>query len=273
MNLSDRVLDYLQERRNNLVNGKINSIPSPFKRFSSEFIGIEQGKYVVVTGSTKSGKTQFASFLFIYNTLLYAYNNPDELRLKIFYYALEESPQDIIIRFISYLLFKLYNIRISPVDLQSSNNEKPVPQEIIDKINSEEFQEYLEFFESHVQFSQSRNPTGVYAEVTRYMEENGTTHYRKQKVKDEFVGTKEVDVFDYYEPNDPDEYVLIFWDHASLTQPERGMTLKQSVDKLSEYFVLLRNKYKVSPILIQQQAFNTCIVQIFFISLQKNTKI
>ena len=115
----------------------------------------------------------------------------------------------------------------------------------------------LNFFEEHVIFSTSRNPTGVYNEVRRYMEENGQVYTRKQKVKDDFGNTKEVDAFDYYVPNDPNEYVIVFTDHASLIQAERGMTLKQSVDKLSEYFVILRNRYNVSPVLVQQQAFES----------------
>ena len=79
---------------------------------------------------------------------------------------------------------------------------------------------------------------------------------RKQKIKDEFTGqTKEINVFDHYEQDDPDEYRIIFYDHVSLTSTEKGLTLKQSIDKLSEYFVLLRNRYKFSPVVIQQQAF------------------
>lgn len=51
--LIERVIKGLEERRNNIINGNINSIPSPFKRFSSDFVGIEQGQYIVVTAPTK----------------------------------------------------------------------------------------------------------------------------------------------------------------------------------------------------------------------------
>ena len=33
------------------------------------------------------------------------------------------------------------------------------------------------------------------------------------------------------------------------------MSLKQSIDKLSEYCVILRNRYNFSPVIVQQQAF------------------
>lgn len=196
--------------------------------------------------------------MFIYTPLLYAYNNPDKMRIKIFYYSLEETPEDVTKRFMSYILNMLTEgeIRISPTDLQSTDNSKPVSQEVLDILKGEEFQNILNFFEEHIEFSSSRNATGVYKEVEKYMEEHGTIHRRPQKVKDDFGNTKEVQVFDWYEPNDKDEYVIIFFDHLSLIQTERGLTLKQSADKLSEYFVILRNRYNVTPVLIQQQAFD-----------------
>lgn len=53
MELTDRVLEELEERRVNLINGKINSIPSPFIRFREDFIGLEQGTYFGITSFTK----------------------------------------------------------------------------------------------------------------------------------------------------------------------------------------------------------------------------
>ena len=255
--LINRVLDGLEERRRKVINGGINSIPSPFIRFSEDFLGVEQGKYYVVTGSTKSAKTQIASYLFIYNTLLYAYNNPNKLRVKIFYYPLEETPEDIMTRFMSYLLYTLsgYKIRISPTDLRSVRNNKVLDETIIDLLKKDEYLDILKFFESNVIFSASANPTGVYNECRKYAESNGIVHTKKQTIKGELGEITTVDVFDWYESNDPDEYRIIFYDHISLTNTERGMSLKQSIDKLSEYCVILRNRYNFSPVIVQQQAF------------------
>ena len=255
--LIDRVLNGLEERRKKVINGGINSIPSPFIRFSEDFLGVEQGKYYVVTGSTKSAKTQIASYLFIYNTLLYAYNNPDKLRVKIFYYPLEETPEDIMTRFMSYLLYTLsrYKIRISPTDLRSVRNNKVLDETIIDLLRKDEYLDILKFFESNVIFSASANPTGVYNECRKYAESNGIVHTKKQTIKGELGEITTVDAFDWYEPDDPDEYRIIFYDHISLTNTERGMSLKQSIDKLSEYCVILRNRYNFSPVIVQQQAF------------------
>lgn len=255
MNIIQRTLDKFKQRREKLLNGGVNSIPSPYIRFQDDFLGIEQGRYYVVTSGTKGAKTQFSSYTFIYHPILYAYENPDKVRLKIFYYPLEESEESIVARFMSFLLYIKSNIRVAPVDLMSSNNSRILDKKVLDLLESKEYTDILNFFEKTVIFSTSTNPSGVWFECKKYAQDNGTVHTKKQKVKGPLGETTEVDVFDYYEQSDPDEYRIIFYDHASLVNTENGKTLKQSVDKLSEYFVILRNKYGFSPVLIQQQAF------------------
>lgn len=51
--LRERVFKGLEEKRNRLLNNQLNRIPSPFKRFSNDFIGIEQSCYYTVTSFTK----------------------------------------------------------------------------------------------------------------------------------------------------------------------------------------------------------------------------
>lgn len=254
MSIKERVFKLIQDRREKILNGGINSIPSPFTRFRNDFLGLEQGNYIVITASTKVGKTQITSYLVIYNSILYAYNNPDKLRVKIFMFPLEETQEDVTLRFMSFLLFHLYQIIVSPTDLKSTKNDKPLPQEIIDKMNTPEYQSILDFFLEHITFSSVSNPTGIYKEVLRYAEDNGTIHTKPVTIKDDFGQLKNLNTFDYYEPNDPDEYVFVIVDHASLVNTEKGMTQKQAMDKLSEYFVILRNRFKYSPVLVIQQA-------------------
>ena len=53
MSLRERVINNLNARRDKLLHGEINSIPSPLTRFRDDFVGIEQGKYYLVTSVTK----------------------------------------------------------------------------------------------------------------------------------------------------------------------------------------------------------------------------
>lgn len=255
MGIFDRVKQQIYERRDRLLEGKINSIPSPFVRFRSDFLGIQQRKSVVVTSFTKGSKTQFTSFVFVFTPIFYAMEHPDQLRVRFFFYLLEETKEDMMRRFMSHLLYKLSDgrIEVSSEDLMSSRNDKPVPQEALDLMETEEFKRYVTFFEEHSEFSESHNPTGVFNECINYAKEHGTIFTKKKKYKDEFGQIKETDAFDYYVPDDPDEYKIIIVDHVSLLSPERGFTLKQTIDKLSEYSIILRDRYYFTPVLIQQQ--------------------
>lgn len=256
MSLIQRVLTNLEERRQRVLRGDINCIPSPFECFRQDFPGIEQGKMYLISGAAKSGKSQLTSFLFLYNSVLYAYNHPEQVRLKIFYFPLEETPEKITMRFMCYLLYELsgHKIRISPMKLQSVSQGCMIEADILELLNSIEYRSILDFYEDHVLFLNDRNPTGYWKAINRYAQDNGVIHRKKIIIENKEVGIPiEKEVFDYYEPNDPDEYVITVVDHVSLVEQERGMTLKQCIDKLTEYAMVFRNHYNYIPVLIQQQ--------------------
>lgn len=266
MNLIPRVLLNLKERREKILAGGINCIPSPFRSFRRDFPGIEQGKYYLVSGASKSGKTQLCSFLFLYTPILYAYHHPDKLRLQIFYFPLEETPEKITIRFMCYLLYTLSKgkIRLSTMQLGSIDKDNILDEQILNILNSLEYRSILDFYEEHVHFITERNPTACWKTINRYAMEAGTVYKKTIEIENKETGIKqEKEVFDFYKPKDPDEYVEIIWDHAGLTSLERSMTLKESIDKLSEYFMIFRNHYNYIPVLLQQQNSDTISLDAF----------
>ena len=162
-------------------------------------------------------------------------------------------------RLMSWLLFKFSKgqIRISPKELRSTVT--PVDDKILDRLKQQDIQDILQYFEEHVIFpTEKPNPTGIRNWCVRYAEEHGIVHKRKITIKDELNQPQEIEVFDSYEQDNPNEYRMIIIDTINLIDTERGMNLKQSMDKLSEYCAKdLRNKYHYSPIVIQQQAFES----------------
>ena len=266
--LRERVIAGLEERRERILNGDINCIPLPFKRFQSELPGIEQETYYLISGGTKSAKTRLVNYVFVYNTIMYAYYNQGVVCPKIFYYPLEETPESITLRFMSYLLYTLSGKRISPTDLRSTNSEKPLDEEIIDLLRSEEYTNILDFYEEVISFMPSRNPTGVWKDIKSYADAHGIVHTKTCKYKDE-LGVEQIgEQFDYYEPNNPNEYVFIIIDHVSLLETERNLTLRECINKLSEYMVIFRNRYRYIPVVVQQQSVETTNLDAF-----KNNKI
>lgn len=265
----DRIIENLRKRRERVLKGDINCIPFTFNRFSNDLPGIERGKYYLVSGNTKAGKTQITNFMFLYTPLLYAYKNPDKVRVKIFYFPLEETPEAITLRFMSYLLFTLSGKRIAPIDLKSTNSNKVLPEEILELLNSEEYQNILKFYEDNVIFLNERNPTGIWKTMVKYAESTGTIHKKTVNITNKETGLVEQrEVFDYYEPNDSNEYVICLTDHVSLLENERGFDLRQTIIKYSEYMMIIRNKYNYIPVAVQQQSTETSNLEAF-----KNNKI
>ena len=255
-NLIDKVINDLEVKMNRNLNGDFNCIPFAYPRFRSEFPGLEKASVLTITSFTKGAKTQFASHAFIFEPLLEAYNNK-KLKLRYLYFPLEETPERITQRFISFLLFKTGKCRISPRDLRSVDPAKPLPREILEHIkNDDYFKNILAFFEKTVLFFNVSNPTGIYKVCKQYAEENGNVITKKVDITDEFGNKSEISIFDSYKQNDEDEFVIPFIDTLNLVDTEKGLNKKQAIDKASEYCCkFLRNKYGMSPILIQQQSF------------------
>ena len=251
---TDGVISNLITRRNNVLSGGVNCIPLPFKRFRSELPGVEQGQYIVVTANQKVGKTAYTDYVYLFSVLDYAFNNPDKCSVHIIYFALEESVQKVIERYMSHLLYKLDGIRLAPVDLRSTSSDYPVPQEALDLLQSKKYQERLDFFNKCVQFeTENTNPTGILRVCENYAKSVGT--YKSHKKASNGNSFKEVEVFDSYTQNDPNHYKICIIDHIGLVDKEQGFKTKDAVDKMSEYFVkYLRNRYNYTCVAIQQQA-------------------
>lgn len=256
--LIQRVLQNAKERRDRILSGKVNCIPSPFRTFRYDFPGIELGTYYLVSGAAKASKSKIANFLFLFNSVLYAYEHPDLVRLKVFYALLEEKAENITGKFICYLLFKLSGgkIRIDIKTFKSIDEGRILSADILELLNTLEYQSILQFYEEHVVFIPDRNPTGIFHTLEKYANTNGIIHKKRIEGYDK-------EVFDYYEPKDPDEYVICMVDHIGLISTERGMDLRNSIKKLSEYLKIVRNKYNYIPVVIQQQNSESLSLEAF----------
>ena len=200
--------------------------------------------------------TQVASFIYLYSVLDYAFSHRDACSVHIIYFSLEESPQRVLERYMSHLLYQFDGIRLAPSDLRSTSSEYPVPDEALELLQSQKYKERLDFFKQCVQFeTEETNPTGIRNVCINYAKKVGMLKTRKMPSKSD--PSKEVEVFESYIPNDPNHYKIVIVDHMSLIESERGMRLKESMDKLSEYFVkYLRNRFGFTCVAIQQQAFD-----------------
>ena len=257
--LYSKTMQDIEAKKKKVEDGGINCIPTPFKRFANDFCGVEQDTMYCITSFTKGGKSQFVSYTFIYRTIMYNYFTKEKADFKIIYFPLEETKERITQRFMSWLLhhFSKGQMRVSPKELRSTT--QALDDDVVDRLRQFDIEDLINYFEEHVIFpKEAANPTGIYKYCKQYAEDHGTVHKKTIKIKDEFGVMQDVEAFDYYEQDNPDEYRIIIIDTVNLIDTERGMNLKQSIDKLSEYCAkYLRNRYHYSPVLIQQQAFES----------------
>lgn len=249
----DRAIAKIEE---NLAS-KHNCIPWGLPRFENVIPGIMQKKYYLVTANSGIGKTQFTDAFFMYKPLDYILNNETDIKLKVFYYSLEVDKESKIIQGIAKKIYENYNL-IIPFNKILSMSKNRISTEEFEIIKSTK--EYFERLEDHVYiYDGSMNPYGIYKQLSDYAKTHGTIHKKQitKKIKNEITGNIEeesFEVFDYYTPNNPKEYVLIIVDHAALLTPEQGLSIKGTIEKHSNNMVQIRNHFGYTPVLIQQQA-------------------
>lgn len=253
--LFDRALENLKVRRQRILDGKINCIPLSFPRLRAYLPGIEKRRYNIITANQKVGKSKLADYILVYEPFFYAIEHPDQLRLKILYFTLEMGKEEKFYDFLCHLLYRLDRIRIGPTDLKSTSADKPVPQEILDLIDSERYQKYIRKFKETVTYIDSeRNPTGINKYCRNFALSRGKFHFKKIIVKNELGLEEGKEIIDYYEPDDKDEYVLVILDNYSNLMQESGMNKMQTIEKMSKYFITQRDQFNFNITAIQHQA-------------------
>lgn len=204
-------------------------------------------------------KTQIADWLFLLNTVQKVIDNKLNIKVKIFYFSLEMSKEQKMLAAFSHILYVKEGVRIAPKDLRSTKADKILSEDVLNLISK--YESYFEKVEEIVEFIDDiRNPTGIYKFVREYAHANGTQHKKIVEFKDNKTGeTYKQEIDDWYEPNDPEEYVIIMIDHISLISPETKDGHRQNLhmaitDLSSNYLIKLRNKFNYIPVVIQQQA-------------------
>ena len=251
--LFSRVYENIVNKRERILSGKVNCIPWQLPRFEESSPGIEQGKYYQITAQSKAGKTQLADALFVFNTVKQIIDDNLDIRLKIFYFSLELSKEEKMLSCFANILYIKEGLRIAPTDLKSTHAKKVLSSEVLEMISK--YQKYFDKIEEIVEFIDSvRHATGIYDLVRKYAVANGTIYHRDIVINGEIT-----QVEDRYEPNDPEEYVMIIIDHIGLIQPQKlngtQLSLHESISLLSsDYLIKLRNRFNYIPVVVIQQA-------------------
>jgi len=207
--------------------------------------GLQQGTYTIIGGETASAKSSYClnSYLFNPYSILRA-NNPMGLSMKVFYYSLEIDKVSIISKAIARKLFFKHKYIVTVDDILSRGKHRISDELYKDVIETRGFFNELE---DALTIFEPQNPTGIWKQVKAYMEGVGTTN---TKIVNN--GKKDIEIFDYYEPTNPKETVILIVDHLSILPRQLSYGVKENIDSMSSYFIALRNRYNVSVVGVQQ---------------------
>lgn len=248
MNLFEETLDEIKKNKTNIdIYKKPNCIPFDwFPKLKTVIPGLMKGTNWLISANSGIGKTQFTKHNFVYEPIKWIKEHPEsKLKVKILYFALEESKKEFMYTMISNRLYHEHKISVSVLELQSMF-DKGIPNEIVDKI--EECRDYFNDLEQYLTiYDTVSNPTGIYKTVRSYSIDNGTHYFynfKEDKEKKNTIGVNSIEdynkyvkkedwAYSHYIPFDEDEYVIVIIDHFGLLQPELGETLHQTMGKMS----------------------------------------
>lgn len=212
-----------------------------FNKLKTFLPGIEKSTYYLVTASSGVGKSRFARRIFLHDVLEHYLKNESKMKLKIFYFSLEEAKERIWMSIISNILYKNYKIEKSIRDLSSKFT--PLDEEVIKKI--EEMEPLLK---------RINNVLEVYDDIRNIskMSEILTKHFRKNG--QEIIKEKDgIEYIDEYIPDNENSYTIIIVDHIGLL--DYKTQIKTEIEKWSNQMCIkFRDKYGATTVNIQQQA-------------------
>jgi len=174
--------------------------------------------------------------------------------INVIYYSWEIDETSKKANWLSILIYKKYNIVIPPEKIKGFGNLRLTEDE--QRLVYSELEELEKIFKKIDFIWESVHPTGLYKYWWNHMEKRGK--FIKEPFVDEEGKNRERIIS--FELNDPKEYNIVAIDHLYLSKIERGFTLKQNIDKISEFAVVCRNLFKMTFIFLQQ--FNQGLTKI-----------
>jgi replicative DNA helicase len=211
--------------------GDYKGLNNGFKRINNYIFGIQRSCYYLIGGLSGAAKTTLLDFMLI-NAIQDAEAN--NIPINVFYYSFEIDEFSKKANWLSVLIFNKYGRVISPETIKGLGDFRLTEEEL--KIVTSETEELNKVWNKITWIWESVNPTGIYKSAWEFMSKRGKFEY------EEYTD----------ENNNKDEYNIIVGDHIALMSLERNFTLKENIDKISEYNVKLRNLFGMTLIWLQQ---------------------
>lgn len=262
--------------------GKNRGLPmgEGLETLSKAIDGIQRGMMYTIASAPKVGKSTFVNYGFVISPYLHFLKNPS-INIRWRYYSWEMDRVTMEFDYVCHFLYSDYGIvRIdlpegitingeSIIEVSSAllrgqrqddnGNIILVPDYLFEKIKlvyehriiplfGEYSIEGIKLKQGLIDFiDRADNPTGIYKETLSFANSRGKFVYQEYFSKKDGKNMKKIVG---YKPNNPDEYIIVIIDTIRKVRKEKGMNMKETVDKTIEYITELRNllNYSFVPI-------------------------
>ena len=231
--------------------GEYEGLANGFNRLNKYIYNTQRGCFTLLGGLSGSSKTTLCDFI-ILNGIQNA--KAKGIPINVTYYSWEIDEVTKKANWLSIIIYNKYNRVISPQTIKGLGDSRLTSEE--QEIVFSELEELEQLFQSINWHWTPLNPTGLYHEWWSTMSKKG--NFTTQSYIDENGESKEKIIS--WKANDPNEYNVVVIDHLALSKLERGFTLKQNMDKISEYIVGCRNMFNMTFFVVQQ--FNQALSNI-----------
>lgn len=196
--------------------------------------GVTQGVYNLIFSPSGVGKTTLALYSYIYRPIM---EHLEDGKFKVIYYSLEMNSEMLFAKLLSLYIFEHYHIELSTKELLSRKKDYILSDENYKIVK--ECLPWLKQIENIITvYDKGLNSKTLYSSLMKELEMQG-------EFKEE--GKRKI-----YIPKDEELITLVVIDHLSLVQTINGHSLKQEMDLISSYLVTLRNRCKITPLVIMQ---------------------
>ena len=230
MTLEEQILNEIDRGRAGFNHGITMGMP----KLESIMDGNTRETYTLIMSNSGSGKTSFALYSYVYKPLVGHLNDND---YKCLFISLEMNEISLYIKLLSIYIFETYGIQLSYKEILSRKREYILSDEHYELVKAcipwvTKVKKHLEIYDKKA------SAKTVYAILKQRLEKMG-----------KFVETETRQI---YIPNNQNLVYNVVIDHIALITPSDGRKLKEEIDLLSAYLVTLREKCKISPVVIQQ---------------------
>lgn len=249
-----------QQRIDDGVSGMYEGLDNGLNKVNDHMYGIQRKWYYLFGGLSNTAKTTFVDWM-----LMNAIRDADMkgIELHVYYYSYEIDAESKKCVWMSNHLYNKYRCEIPPQKIAGyGKHNRLTPQEkaLVDAETA-----YIDKLFARIHFRYDpANPTGIYKELMDHFDQHGK--FNKEKYKAPASDKYGNDVYDNegnrvyedrerivsYTAKNPHAYHIVVHDHIALTKIERKYSLKENLDKLSEYYVWLRNICGLTIMAIQQ---------------------